>query len=117
MEEKEPSKPGSVIKRAIFNQYNYIFLGGTGLLSLAMGSFLPALVGIGAEILWVVLGADSGPFRRWVAVQEGKEAKQRMLHEVAHLASTLEGDYVARFDTLRKMADEIQELARENQGF
>jgi hypothetical protein len=116
MEEKESSKPGSVIKRALFNQYNYIWLGATGLFSLATGSFLPALVGLGAEVLWVVLGADSAPFRRWVAVQEGKEAKQRMLAEVAHLASTLEGDYVARFETLRQMADEIQDLARENQG-
>jgi len=114
--EQPPSKPGSVLKRAIFNQYNYIWLGATGLFSVATGSFLPALVGLGAEILWVVLGADSGPFRRWVAVQEGKEAKQKMLAEVAQLAASLEGDYQARFETLRKLADEIQELARENQG-
>jgi hypothetical protein len=112
----EPSKPGSVLKRAVLNQYNYIFLGGAGLFALAMGSWLPALVGMGAEILWVVLGADSGPFRRWVAIQESKEEKQRILAEVAQLARTLDRDYVERFDALRSMADEIQALARENQG-
>jgi hypothetical protein len=116
MEEK-PTKPGSVLKRALFNQYNYIWLGATGLFSMATGSFLPALVGLGAEVLWLVLGADSAPFRRWVAIQEGKEAKQRMLAEVAQLASTLDGEYGERFQNLRKLADEIHELARENQGF
>lgn len=114
--EQSPSKPGSVLKRAFFNQYNYIWLGATGLFSAAAGSFLPALIGVGAEVLWLVLGADSGPFRRWVAVQEGKEAKQKMLGEVAQMAASLEGDYQARFEALRKLADEIQELARENQG-
>jgi hypothetical protein len=115
MDEK-PSKPGSVFKRAFFNQYNYIFLGGAGLLTAATGSFLPALIGVGAEVLWLVLGADSAPFRRWVQLQEGKEAKQKMLAEVAELAKSLDGEYQERFEALRKMADEIQELARENQG-
>ena len=112
-----PSKPGNVLKRALLNQYNYIMLGSSALLSLAMGSWLPALVGVGAEILWVVLGADSAPFRRWVALQETKEAKQRMLAEVAQLAHTLEPEYSVRFEALRSMADEIQSLAQENKGF
>ncbi|HXU81236.1 MAG TPA: hypothetical protein VN914_07550, partial [Polyangia bacterium] len=115
--ESSPSKPGSVLKRALLNQYNYIMLGSSALLSFAMGSWLPALVGVGAEILWVVLGADSEPFRRWVAMQESKEAKQRMLAEVAQLASTLEPEYGVRFEALRSLADEIQSLARENKGF
>jgi uncharacterized membrane protein YccC len=113
----EPPQPGSVLKRAVLNQYNYIFLGGTGLLSLAMGSWLPALVGAGAEILWVVLGADSAPFRRWVALQESKEAKQRMLAEVAQLAASLDAPYIERFDALKALADEIQALAGDNKGF
>jgi uncharacterized membrane protein YccC len=99
------------------NQYNYIFLGGTGLISLAMGSWLPALVGVGAEILWVVLGADSAPFRRWVALQESREAKQRMLAEIAQIAASLEPSYVERFEALKAMADEIQALGGENKGF
>jgi len=115
--EQPPPKPGSVLKRAFFNQYNFIMLGASGLMAAATGSFLPALIGVGAEVLWLVLGADSGPFRRWVALQEGKEAKQRMLAEVAQLAAGLDDEYQARFETLRKLADEIQELARENQGF
>jgi hypothetical protein len=116
MEDKAPPKPGNLIKRAILNQYNYIFLGGAGLFTLATGSWLPAIVALGAEVLWVVLGADSAVFRRWVEKQEGKEAKQRMLAEVAQLVSSLDEEYASRFEALRQQSEEIQGLARENQG-
>lgn len=116
MDDKPRSKPGGLLKRALLNQYNYIFLGGAGLLTAATGSFLPAIVALGAEVLWVVLGADSAAFRRWVEKQESNEAKQAMLKEVAALAGTLEDSYAERFTALRKLIDEIQELARENQG-
>jgi hypothetical protein len=117
MEDKSAPKPGSVLKRAVLNQYNAIFLGAAGAFSLAMGSWLPALVGVGAEILWVVLGADSGPFRRWVELQEGKEQQQRLLAEAAQLSGQLEASYRDRFTNLRRLSDEIHALARENQGF
>jgi len=116
MEEKLSRKPGSLLKRALFNQYNYIFLGGTWLFALASGSWLPALIGVGAEVLWVVLGADTAVFRRWVEKQESKEAKQRLVKEVAELLAGLDERYVERFQALRRMSDEIQSLAQENQG-
>ena len=63
-------KPGSVFQRAFFNQYNFILLGGSAVYALATGSWLPAVVGAGAEVLWLVLGADSAAFRRWVGKHE-----------------------------------------------
>lgn len=116
MEAKPRSAPVSLLKRAILNQYNYIFLGGAGLFSAVSGSWLPAIVALGVEVLWVVLGADSAAFRRWVEKQESNEAKQRLLAEVASLASSLEESYSQRFEALRKLSEEIQGLARENQG-
>jgi hypothetical protein len=117
METKPAPKPRSVFARALLNQYNFIFLGGASLFSLATGSWLPAIVGAGAEVLWAVLGADSQAFRRWAELQEAKEEKQRLRAQAAQLVQTLDREYVARFQSLREQADEIQTLARENQGF
>jgi hypothetical protein len=116
MEDKRQRKPGSLLKRALMNQYNYILIGGTALFSIATGSLLPAVIGAGAEILWLVLGADSAPFRRWVERQESKEAKQRMLAEVGHLLASLESSYRDRFTALQRTSEELQVLAREHKG-
>jgi hypothetical protein len=93
-----------------------ILLGGSGLFTLTTGSWLPAVVGAGAEILWLVLGADSQPFRRWAALQESKEASEAALRERAQLLGGLDEHYVERYQALRRMSDEIRALASENQG-
>src|SRR4029078_12794002 len=49
MPDEPRSRPGSLLKRALFNQYNYIRLGSTGLFTLATGSWLPAVIGAGTE--------------------------------------------------------------------
>jgi hypothetical protein len=116
MEDQPARKHRSVFGRAIFNQYNYIFLGGASLFSLAMGSWLPAVVGAGAEVLWVVLGADSRGFRRWAEKQDAKEEKERRHAEAMALVATLDRDYVGRFQALQAMTEEIHALARENEG-
>jgi hypothetical protein len=115
--ETKPPKRRSVLERALVNQYNFIFLGGAGLFSLATGSWLPAIVGTGAEVLWAVLGADSQAFRRWAERQEAKEEKQRLAAQAAKTLATLDDGYVERFGALRTMAAEINALAQENQGF
>src|SRR5262245_57955743 len=78
MDEPKPKKPG-VFKRALLNQYNLIMMGGVGIFALATGSLLPVMLGAGAEVLWLVLGADTSAFRRWVDKQDSKDAKQAML--------------------------------------
>lgn len=106
----------SLWKRAFFNQYNYILLGSTALFSAASGSVLPAVVGVGAEILWMVLGVDTKMFRRWVAAQDAKETEQRLAKERTELLYNLADPYLNRYDALRAMATEIRKLAAENQG-
>ena len=78
-------KPGSLLKRALFNQYNYILMGSAALFSVTTGSWLPAVIGAGVEVLWLVLGADTDAFRRWVAKQESAEAKQQLRAEISAL--------------------------------
>jgi hypothetical protein len=116
MEDQPRRKPGSLIKRALLNQYNYILLGSTALFTLASGSWLPAVVGAGAEVLWLVLGADSGPFRRWVERQESREERERLRAEAARTLAGLDDDYGQRFRALERVTSEIQSLALDNKG-
>jgi hypothetical protein len=106
----------SLWKRAFFNQYNYILLGSSALFSAATGSWLPAVVGAGAEVLWMVLGVDTKMFRRWVAKQESKETQAQLAHDRAEMLYDLEDRYTVRYEALRAMAAEIRKLAEENQG-
>jgi hypothetical protein len=117
MEEKSPRKPFSLLRRAFFNQYNYIMMGSAGLFTMVSGSWLPAVVGAGAEVLWLVLGADTGLFRSWVERQESREEQEHLRQEVARGLASLEPAYADRFETLRATSEEIRNLAQENKGF
>jgi hypothetical protein len=114
--QKKKRKPFSLLKRAFFNQYNYILLGSAAVYSLATQSFLPMIVGLGAETLWLVLGADSAAFRRWADRQEEKEERQRLDREMAGLLARLHERYTERFLALRRMVEEVGRLANENKG-
>jgi hypothetical protein len=115
MEEK-PRKPGSLLKRALFNQYNYILVGSSALFSAVSGSWLPAVLGAGAEVLWLVLGTDSRIFRRWVERQESREAREALRKAAATTLASLEDRYRQRFAALDRLSGEIQGLARDNKG-
>ena len=116
MEDQPPRKPGSLLRRALFNQYNYILVGSSALFSMVSGSWLPAVLGAGAEVLWLVLGADSRVFRRWVERQESREAREQLRKEAAATLSSLEDGYRQRFTALDRLSGEIQGLARDNKG-
>lgn len=110
---KEPKKR-SIWSRAFWNQYNLILLGGAGLFAVATWSWLPLLVGAGAEALWMVLGADSRLFRRWVEKQEKEEQRKLLAARSQSTLATLKQGYVERYEDLRHLAAEIERLAREN---
>jgi hypothetical protein len=116
MEEPSPRKPGSLFKRALLNQYNYILVGSTALFALASGSWLPAVVGAGAEVLWLVLGPDTSLFRRWAERQESREAREQLRLDAARMMNHLEESYRDRYLALERSGQEIQALALENRG-
>jgi hypothetical protein len=107
-------KKPTLFRRAFYNQYNFILLGAIGLFGLATFSWVPLLVGGGAEILWLVLGADSSVFRRWVAIQEGKERQAEVERRAAEALRSLDESYLGRFRELERQAEEIKRLAGEN---
>jgi hypothetical protein len=110
---KEPKKR-SIWSRAFWNQYNLILLGGAGLFAVATWSWLPLLVGAGAEALWMVLGADSRLFRHWAEKQDKEDQRKLLAARSQATLVTLKQGYVERYEELRHLAGEIERLAREN---
>jgi hypothetical protein len=110
---REPKKR-SIWSRAFWNQYNLILLGGAGLFAIATWTWLPLLVGAGAEALWMVLGADSRLFRHWVKNQESAEQKKLLAARAEATLASLRPGYVERYDELKRLAGEIERLATEN---
>lgn len=110
---KKPRKP-SLFRRAFLNQYNLILLGAAGLFSLVTFTWIPLMIGAGVEALWLVLGSDSAPFKRWVAIQESREERERIKQRAQEALSTLEPAYLERFRSLEQVSERIQTLANEN---
>jgi hypothetical protein len=113
----DETKKRSLLHRAFHNQYNYILIGAAGLFSLVTFTWIPVLLGAGAEALWLVIGADSSPFKRWVAIQESLEERERLKQRAEGALGSLEPEYLARFKDLEQVADRIQSLAKENPSF
>jgi hypothetical protein len=107
-------KKRSLFHRAFWNQYNAILLGAAGLFSLATFTWIPLVLGAGVEALWLVLGADSSPFKRWVAIQEGAETKERLKHDAEAALQALEPAYRARFRDVLACSERVQGLAKAN---
>jgi hypothetical protein len=60
-----PEQP-SYLKYAFANVYNLSLLGGAVAASAATQDWALAVVAAGIEALWLAIGADTAPFRRWV---------------------------------------------------
>ena len=60
-----PERP-SYFKYAFANAYNLSLLGGALAASAATGDWAIAAIAGGVEALWLAIGADTAPFRRWV---------------------------------------------------
>jgi hypothetical protein len=116
MPPKKDQKKRSLFSWAFGNQYNMIMLGGAGLFALATFSWLPLLIGAGAEVLWLTIGADTSFFRRWVEHQESKEANANFQQNLAAMVRGLSDEYIERFKDLEALAQKIQDLAKENQS-
>ncbi len=109
-----PRKRKSLLRRAFGNQYNYILLGAAGLFALATFSWVPVIVGAGIEALWLVLGADTPFFRRWVDKQERAEDRKRIEEEARAALDSLDPSYRLRFEEAAQQAERVREMAAAN---
>ena len=60
-----PGRP-SYFQYAFANVYNLSLLGGAAVAAAATNDWAIAVIAGGLETLWLVIGADTAPFRRWV---------------------------------------------------
>jgi hypothetical protein len=111
---EDKPKKRSLLHRAFWNQYNAILVAAAGVFSLATFTWIPLMLGAGVEALWLVLGSDSSPFKRWVAIQEGLEKKDQLKHDAEAALGTLEPAYAARFRDLLACSERVQSLAKAN---
>lgn len=107
---------GALFSRALFNQYNLLLLGGAGLFTLTTGSWLPAMLGGGAELLWLILGSDSESFRRWVERQEAEEAQAALTQKKRALLQTLSQGAQSRVTNLEESLRRLQHELAQNSG-
>ncbi|HEX4452907.1 MAG TPA: hypothetical protein VH143_18660 [Kofleriaceae bacterium] len=107
-------KKRSLFHRAFWNQYNMIMMGAAGVFALATFTWIPLVLGAGVEALWLVLGSDSSPFKRWVALQEGLEGKQQLKQDAEASLAALEPAYRSRFRDLLACSERVQALAKAN---
>src|SRR5512135_510528 len=100
-------KKRSLLHRAFHNQYNYIWMGAAAVFSVVTFTWIPMLIGGGVEALWLVLGADSSPFKRWVAIQETLEEREDLKKRAQESLGQLEPEYLARFRDLEQVSERI----------
>lgn len=78
-----PGRP-SYLRYAFANVYNLSLLGGATAASLATHDWALAVIAGGVEALWLSIGADTAPFRRWVDRQHRE--KLALAHREARRA-------------------------------
>jgi hypothetical protein len=71
--EELPQRP-SYLKYAFLNAYNLSLLFGAGAVAGVTGDWGLAAIASGLEALWLLIGADAAPFRRWVDRQHRQKA-------------------------------------------
>jgi len=58
--------PARYLKHAFEDQHNLVLLLGASCFSVAFASFLPLIVGVSAELVWLSVGPRLPAFREWV---------------------------------------------------
>jgi hypothetical protein len=115
----DPSPRPSYAARAFTVQYNLILLGGSALFSLALASLVPLAAGAIGELVWLLVGSNLGPVRRWLD-QRAAPAEEPAPEEVEPPAApTLERVYRHRLNILDQAFNELRSLghARSDAAF
>jgi hypothetical protein len=99
-----------LLRRAFFNQYNLILLGGAGAFALALASYWPLVAAGVGELLWMTFGAGSGWFRGVVERQQSREVQTHNADARSSAAAGLAAHYATRLKALEGLSREIRRL-------
>jgi hypothetical protein len=103
----------SPLRRAFFNQYNVILLGGAVAFAAATMSVWPLLAAAGAEVMWLMIASTSTPFRRWAGEQAAQELQTQNAALRTAATRTLEPVYAERVGVVETMASDIRRMVKE----
>jgi hypothetical protein len=111
---QEPSQRPSYLRYAFVNAYNLSLLCGAGVVAAATGDWGLAVIAGGLESLWLLLGADTAPFRRWVDRQHRQKLIEaaRVLRRQRILALPDVRDRERAIDLVEAHRDMGAELAK-----
>jgi hypothetical protein len=109
----EATSDASPLRRAFFNQYNIILLGGAVAFAAATMSPLPLLIAAGAEIVWLMIASGSRHFRRWASEQAAEEVQIQNAASRVTATRTLEPSYAERVAMVETMASDIRRMVKE----
>jgi hypothetical protein len=113
MSERDSS--GGLIQYALLNQYNLIAMAGAVGLSLALESWLPVVVGLAGEGVWLLLAARTRGYQQWASEQAVGARRTQNAAETAQATRRLDDAYTARVNQLSRVIEEIRRLAAERE--
>jgi hypothetical protein len=111
-ERAELREGASILKEAIFNQYQAIIAVGAGLLSLVGLTPMPLLVWLGTELVLLPL-IDTPPVRRLVYRKRIEQRRQAFAEWRQQAIASLDADQMKRF---RQMGDLCAQIESNYQG-
>jgi hypothetical protein len=99
-----------LLRRAFFNQYNLILLGGAAAFALALPSYWPLLAAGVGEVVWITIGAGSAWWRGVVERQQSRELQAHHADTRSMAAAGLAPHYATRLKALEGLSREIRRL-------
>lgn len=109
-----PKKLPNYYKEALGEPGNLFALAGIVGLSAITWSWIPLLIGAGAEALYLLFVPDSYTYRRWTDLRHAKEWRQRWEEQKQELLTGLWPDLAARYGRLEKLKETINRTCRES---
>jgi hypothetical protein len=99
--------PRSYFRRAFSDQHNVILMVGAAVLALAFASFVPALIGVIAEGLFLTIAPRLEAFRDWVDRQDGAARRERVERTLRPDLLSLGPGYGTRLEALSRLLEEV----------
>ncbi len=97
----------SYFNEAVFNQYNIILFIGFLAFSLVGGSFLPLVLWLGMELLYLTFIPGSAGFKRYVDGKAEKQKQQEEIKKRGQILISLSEAYRKKFYNLKQLHDQV----------
>jgi hypothetical protein len=88
---------------ALTNQYNLILFAGSVSFAAALSSWVPLILGLAGEMLWLVIGPNLAGFRRRVDMLRDQDDSNKAI-------SSLSAEYAERVRAVEREVQEIESL-------